>query len=63
MKKFKFHETFSTEVQRFPNGWILRNDLAKSVEQSTVPGYQSNLIGKLIFVDPSIWGDDALRSE
>ena len=58
MKNFKFHGKFSnTDIQRFPNGWILRNDLAKCVKQSVVPGHQSNLIGKLIFVDPGIWGD------
>ena len=33
------------------------------MKQSVVPGHQSNLICKLIFVSPSIWGDDALRSE
>ena len=27
------------------------------------PGRESNLIGKLIFVDPGTWGDDVLRSE
>ena len=64
MKNFKFHGKFSnTDIQRFPNGWILRNDLVNCVKQSVVPGHQSNLIGKLIFVDPGIWGDDALRSE
>ena len=53
IKIFKFHKRFShTNIQRFPNDWILWNDLTKCVKQSVVPGHQSNLIGKLIFVDP-----------
>ena len=64
MKKFKFHEKFSSsDVQRYPNGWILRNDLGKYRDQLLAPGRESNLIGKLIFVDPGTWGDDVLRSE
>ena len=61
MKNFMCHGKFSnSDIQRFPNGWILLNDLVKCVEQLVVPGHQSNLIGKLIFVGPSICGDDAL---
>ena len=64
MKNFKFHGKLSnTYIQRFPNGWILRNDFANCLKQTVVPGHQSHLIGKLIFVDPGNWGDDALRSE
>ena len=51
------------DAQRFPNGWILQNNLAKCVEQSVVAGHKSNYIAKLIFVDASIWDDDALESE
>ena len=57
-------ESFLIQTSKdFPMAGYYEINLAKCVKQSVVPIHQSNLIGKLILVDPSIWGDNALRSE
>ena len=64
MKRFKFHERFTTmDIEKFPNGWILRTDLPKYSDPSVSPVSYSNLINNIIFVDPGIWGDDELERE
>ena len=64
MKRFKFHERFTTmDIEKFPNGWILRTDLPKYSDPSVSPVSYSNLINNIIFVDPGIWGDDELKRE
>ena len=64
MKRFKFHERFTRmDIEKFPNGWILRTDLPKYSDPSLSPVSYSNLINSIIFVDPGIWGDDELERE
>lgn len=64
MKRFKFHERFSTmDIEKFPNGWILRTDLKKYSDPLLAPVSYTNLINSIIFVDPGIWGDNWLTDE
>ena len=64
MTTFKFHEQFTLDnLRKFPKGWILRTDLPNYAEQSSITEPKFNLVDKIIFVDPGIWGDDALKSQ
>ena len=51
------------DIEKFPNGWILRTDLPKYSDPLLAPVSYTNLINSIIFVDPGIWGDNWLTDE
>ena len=63
-KKFPFLKCFSkNDIATFPNGWIAESKVTKHVLQGISSDDDDDLVGKIIFIKPNIWGQETLKNE